>query len=133
MDKGAKKIINKLIAGTIGVASLLFCTPTFATYYPQECSEHYPAYCENYDDCFAEFGDQAMFANGICYKMGYSYPQEYVDELQALTYVSYDIQSLVSSQAFIANVVGFWLPFGVISTFSILCIYIILLKFKFFK
>ena len=133
MDKGIKKTTASLFLMTIGIMVFFFNEPVKAAYYPLECSEHYAGYCEGQTVCFSEFGDRGIFMGGICHEMDYSYPQDYADELQALTYISYYEQSLNSSIDFTANVVGFWLPFGVIANFSMMVIYILLLKFKFFQ
>lgn len=142
MESQKKYIIKGLII-IAAVVALIPNQAAFAAYHNLECSDFYNGYCDS-QGCFAEYGDGSNFIDGFCYNVPYrgemlnwqgiggENPPDYAtvtgQENQAIF-----LQELISGQKFIANVVGFWLPFGCIMIFSLGIIYMVLLKFKFFR
>lgn len=103
-----------------------------ASYHPLECSEYYSGYCNKDQDCYDEFGEDGLNYLGFCFNVP-GVPQEYPDELTALELLNDKTDLIISGNIFLYNIVGFWLPFGVILNFILLTLFFILVKFGYLR
>jgi len=125
---------TKLLIFSAFIALFFVLIPqTKAVYFPLTCSDNYPAYCLENGSCFSQFGDQGVTFYDHCYWVSSYYPHEFMDEQTGLEFISDQLDFIQSDIMFLSNVIGFWLPFTSIMIFSMSTIYIILLKFKFFR
>jgi len=141
VDKLTKKI-NFLTLLTLFLISTFFLDQkTFASYNPLDCSSFYNGYCDT-SGCTSTYGTASSMLDNFCYDVEYKSldysgvggenPPDYATDLGQENQAIF-LQMLISSQKFIANVVGFWLPFQTIMIFAVMMIYFILLKLRFFR
>jgi hypothetical protein len=103
-----------------------------AKYYPLECSYNYSGYCNEGNDCFTKFGDSGVNYGDFCFDVPNN-PHTFGDEVTGLGSISDQLDMIISGNIFLYNVVGFWVPFGVILNFCMIVVFVILFKFGYFR
>jgi hypothetical protein len=103
-----------------------------AKYYPLECSNQYSGYCNEDSDCYTQFGDDGLNYGGFCFYAPNN-PIEFQDETTGLEHISDQLEMVLSGSTFEWNLIGFWLPFGVILNFCMTAVFFLLFKFGYFR
>ena len=121
------------IIGFLAVAFFWQSAVASANYYDLTCSDFYSGYCSENNDCYTHFGDDGTNYGDFCFytPTDYDFDKNNLDLAWEVSVAKTDM--LISVQTFLANVLGFWLPFSVILNFCMFSLFALLLKFGFFK